>query len=74
MSGFIRKIKIIHNRGAVNIGDHYRIEPFTAVKVYTGAGGSSEATFLNGKRTPAPVPTGTEFNPPLETSEVTLGA
>ncbi|MDM5156894.1 spore germination protein [Bacillus sp. DX1.1] len=74
MSAFIRKIKIINNRGTVNLGDSYNIEPFAAVKLYAGSGGSSFATFLNGKRMPAVVPPGAVFIPPLETSELTLGA
>ncbi|MCI0763776.1 spore germination protein [Bacillus sp. TL12] len=74
MSAFLRRIKIINNQGAVNVGDCYNIEPVTVAKVYTGAGGSSFATFLNGKRMPAVVPRGTVFIPPLETSEVTLGS
>ncbi|MBY0599866.1 spore germination protein [Bacillus bingmayongensis] len=73
MSAFLRKIKIINNRGAVNVGDCNTIAPLTVVKVYAGAGGSSNATFLNGKRMPAAAPRGNVFIPPLETSELTLG-
>ncbi|PFO85519.1 spore germination protein [Bacillus cereus] len=74
MSAFLRKIKIINNRGAVNVGDCYSIEPFAAAKIYAGSGGSSVATFLNGKRMPAAIAREAVFIPPLETSELTLGS
>ncbi|KEK24534.1 spore germination protein [Bacillus gaemokensis] len=74
MSAFLRKIKIINNRGAVNVGDCNTIAPLTVAKIYAGSGGSSIATFLNGKRMPETVARGTVFIPPLETSELTLGS
>ncbi|WP_243524893.1 spore germination protein [Bacillus pseudomycoides] len=74
MSAFLRKIKIINNRGAVNVGDCCSIESFAVAKIYAGSGGSSVATFLNGKRMPAAVTRRTVFIPPLETSELTLGS
>lgn len=45
VSARIRKIKIVNNTGAVNVGDCYTIEPFAALKIYAGSGGSSIATF-----------------------------
>ncbi|OOR52711.1 spore germination protein [Bacillus pseudomycoides] len=74
VSARIRKIKIVNNTGAVNVGDCYTIEPFAASKIYAGSGGSSIATFLNGKRMPPVTPRTPEFLPPLETSELTLGS
>ena len=50
------------------MGNCYDLSPFFATKVFSGAGGSSVATFLNGKLTPPAAPQGTEFTPPLETS------
>ncbi|WP_090918765.1 MULTISPECIES: spore germination protein [unclassified Bacillus (in: firmicutes)] len=73
MNSLIRKIKVINNRGAINMGNCYNLSPFFATKAFSGAGGSSFATFLNGKLMPPSVPTGTEFTPPLETS-LTAGA
>ena len=46
----LRKVKIMNNTGAVNVGDCYDISPLAVAKVYAGAGGSS--LFLNGKRQP----------------------
>ncbi|ENQ3080379.1 spore germination protein [Bacillus sp. WLY-B-L8] len=68
MNSLIRKIKIINNKGAINMGNCYDLSPFVATKVFSGAGGSSAATFLNGKLTPPRAPQGTEFIPPLEES------
>lgn len=48
----LRKVKIMNNTGAVNVGDCYDISPLAVAKVYAGAGGSSAAIFLNGKRQP----------------------
>lgn len=50
------------------MGNCYDLSPFVATKVFSGAGGSSAATFLNGKLTPPRAPQGTEFIPPLEES------
>ena len=47
----LRKVKIMNNTGAVNVGDCYDISPLAVAKVYAGAGGSSAAV-LNGKRQP----------------------
>ncbi|MGG5739424.1 MULTISPECIES: spore germination protein [Bacillus cereus group] len=74
MSINMRKIKIINNTGAVNVGDCYNLAPFAVAKIYTGAGGSSTATFLNGKRMAAVVPVTSVFIPPLATSTRTLGS
>lgn len=41
----LRKVKIINNTGAVNVGDCYDISPLAVAKVYAGAGGSSAAIF-----------------------------
>ena len=41
----LRKVKIINNTGAVNVGDCYNISPLAVAKVYAGAGGSSAAIF-----------------------------
>ncbi|EEL43366.1 hypothetical protein bcere0021_45570 [Bacillus cereus Rock3-42] len=43
-------------------------------KVYAGAGGSSTAIFLNGKRQPPEVIRTSVFLPPLATSTRTLGS
>jgi len=43
-------------------------------KVYAGAGGSSAAIFLNGKRQPEAVIRTSVFLPPLATSTRTLGS
>lgn len=69
----MRKVKIINNTGAVNVGDRYDISPFAVSKAYAGAGGSSEAIFLNGKRQPAPTVSTSIFSPPLATGILTLG-
>ncbi len=42
----LRKVKIINNTGAVNVGDCYDISPLAVAKVYAGAGGSSAAIFF----------------------------
>ena len=34
----LRKVKIINNTGAVNVGDCYDISPLAVAKVYAGAG------------------------------------
>ncbi|EJS60266.1 spore germination protein [Bacillus cereus] len=70
----MRKVKIINNTGAVNVGDCYNIEPFAVSKIYAGAGGSSAAIFLNGKRQPEAVIRTSVFLPPLATSTRTLGS
>ena len=41
----LRKVKIINNTGAVNVGDCYDLSPLAVAKVYAGAGGSSAAIF-----------------------------
>ncbi|MEH7016727.1 MULTISPECIES: spore germination protein [Bacillus] len=62
MNPLIRKIKIINNRGPINMGNCYNLSPFFATKVFSGAGGSSSARLLNGKLTPVGAPRGnTEF-------------
>ncbi|MBW3492318.1 spore germination protein [Bacillus mycoides] len=70
----MRKVKIINNTGAVNVGDCYNIAPFAVSKIYAGAGGSSAAVFLNGKRQPEAVIRTSVFLPPLATSTRTLGS
>ncbi|MCB5895723.1 MULTISPECIES: spore germination protein [Bacillus cereus group] len=70
----LRKVKIINNTGAVNVGDRYDISPLAVAKVYAGAGGSSAAIFLNGKRQPEAVIRTSVFLPPLATSTRTLGS
>ncbi|KFN02320.1 spore germination protein [Bacillus clarus] len=70
----MRKIKIINNTGAVNVGDCYDISPLAVAKIYAGAGGSSVATFFNGKRMPAGAIRTSVFIPPLATSTRTLGS
>ncbi|EJS73299.1 spore germination protein [Bacillus cereus] len=70
----MRKVKIINNTGAVNVGDCYNISPLAVAKIYAGAGGSSAAVFLNGKRQPEPTIRTSVFIPPLATSTRTLGA
>ncbi|PFJ19508.1 spore germination protein [Bacillus cereus] len=70
----MRKVKIINHTGAVNVGDCYDLSPFAVAKIYTGAGGSSTGTFLNGKRTAAAVPVTSVFIPLLATSTRTLGS
>jgi hypothetical protein len=69
----MRKVKIINNTGAVNVGDCYDISPLAVAKIYAGAGGSSAAIFLNGKRQPEAVIRTSVFLPPLATSTSTLG-
>ncbi|MEH7456198.1 spore germination protein [Bacillus pseudomycoides] len=73
MSARIRKIKIINNTGAVNVGDYYNVSPVAVQKTFAGSGGSSIANFLNGQRQPPVTPRTPEFLPPVETSEVALG-
>ncbi|MGG0240894.1 spore germination protein [Bacillus rhizoplanae] len=64
MNPLIRKIKIINNRGPINMGNCYDLSPFFATKIFSGAGGSSSARLLNGKLTQPSVPRGnTEFTP-----------
>ncbi len=46
----MRKVKIINNTGAVNVGDCYNIAPFAVSKAYAGAGGSSAAIFFKWKK------------------------
>ncbi len=70
----IRNMKIINNKGNVNVGDYYSLSPSGVQKVYAGAGGSSIANFFNGKRMQPETPRVPEFFPPLETSELTLGS
>ncbi len=41
----MRKVKIINNTGAVNVGDCYDLSPFAVSKAYAGAGGASAAIF-----------------------------
>ncbi|MEH7461693.1 spore germination protein [Bacillus thuringiensis] len=65
VKSLIRKIKVINNRGAINMGNCYDLSPFFATKAFSGAGGSSVATFLNGKLTPPTAPQGTEFTPSM---------
>ncbi|EMA6342564.1 spore germination protein [Bacillus cytotoxicus] len=74
MGARICKMKIINNRGNVNVGDYCNLSPLGVQKVYAGAGGASIATFLNGKRMQPETPRTPEFFPPLETSELTLGS
>ena len=69
----LRKVKIMNNTGAVNVGDCYDISPLAVAKVYAGAGGSSAAV-LNGKRQPEAVIRTSVFLPPLATSTRTLGS
>ncbi|EEM51237.1 hypothetical protein bthur0006_43730 [Bacillus thuringiensis serovar kurstaki str. T03a001] len=70
----MRKVKIINNTGAVNVGDCYDLSPFAVSKAYAGAGGASAAIFLNGKRQPEAVIRTSVFLPPLATSTRTLGS
>jgi len=73
VNSLIRKIKVINNRGAINMGDCYDLSPFIARKAFSGAGGSSVATFLNGKLAPPITPQTTEFTPPLPAGALTAG-
>ncbi|MCM3734455.1 spore germination protein [Bacillus cytotoxicus] len=73
MNSLIRKIKIINNRGVINMGNCYTLSPFFARKAFSGSGGSSVATFLNGKLAPPITPQTTEFTPPLPTGTLTAG-
>ena len=68
----LRKVKIMNNEN--NVGDCYDISPLAVAKVYAGAGGSSAAIFLNGKRQPEAVIRTSVFLPPLATSTRTLGS
>ena len=44
------------------MGNGYDLSPFIALKIFSGAGGSSSARLLNGKLTPVSAPRGnTEF-------------
>lgn len=62
MNPLIRKIKVINNTGPINMGNGYDLSPFIALKIFSGAGGSSSARLLNGKLTPVSAPRGnTEF-------------
>ena len=69
----MRKVKIINNTGAVNVGDCYDLSPFAVSKAYAGAGGRVRL-FLNGKRQPEAVIRTSVFLPPLATSTRTLGS
>ena len=69
----LRKVKIINNTGAVNVGDCYDLSPLAVAKVYAGAGGSSAAIFKWKKRPEAVIRTSV-FLPPLATSTRTLGS
>ncbi|MDC2865065.1 spore germination protein [Bacillus sp. BP-3] len=73
MNSLIRKIKIINNRGAINMGDCYNLSPFFVRKAFSGSGGSSVATFLNGRLAPPITPQTTEFTPPLPVGALTAG-
>lgn len=73
MSSFIRKIKIVNNNGAINLGNFYNLSPGAVMKVYSGSGGFNEAIFLNGERIPAEVPSASVFVPPPESSTFTFG-
>lgn len=55
------------------MGDCYDLSPFIARKAFSGAGGSSVATFLNGKLAPPITPQTTEFTPPLPAGALTAG-
>lgn len=55
------------------MGNCYNLSPFFARKAFSGSGGSSVATFLNGKLTPPITPQTTEFTPPLPTGALTAG-
>lgn len=41
----LRKVKIINNTGAVNVGDCYDISPLAVAKVYAGAGDRVRLSF-----------------------------
>ena len=69
----LRKVKIINNTGAVNVGDCYDISPLAVAKVYAGAGDRVRLSF-KWKRQPEAVIRTSVFLPPLATSTRTLGS
>lgn len=69
----MRKVKIINNTGAVNVGDCYDLSPLLYQKRMR-VPEASAAIFLNGKRQPEAVIRTSVFLPPLATSTRTLGS
>lgn len=51
MAPISRKIKVVNNRGQINLGNRYNLSPFSVSKERNGSGGTNDAVILNGKRT-----------------------
>ncbi|MCP8967509.1 hypothetical protein [Ectobacillus ponti] len=50
MAAFIHKLNVSNQRGSMNFGNGGNLQDLKVSKTYSGSGGNSDATILNGRR------------------------